>query len=61
MTPAEYVRMLDMRGDMQSAYRLRWQRAIDRKWSEASEPGSPSFTYLLNDLEVEFWKRMTHG
>ena len=45
---------------LQSAYRLRWQRAIDRKWSEASEPGSPSFAYLLNDLEVEFWKRMTY-
>ena len=43
------------------AYRLRWQRAIDRKWSEASEPGSPSFTYLLNDLEVEFWRGLAYG
>lgn len=45
---------------LQAAYRLRWQRAIDRKWIEASEPGSPSYVYLLNDLEVEFWKKLIH-
>ena len=45
---------------LQSAYRLRWQRAIDRKWTEASEPGSPSYVYLLNDLEAEFWREMAH-
>lgn len=43
---------------LSDAYRLRWQRAIDRKWSEAAAPGHPGFAYLLNDLEVEYWKAL---
>jgi hypothetical protein len=49
-----------VRAALSEAYRVRWQRAIDRKWVEALDSSNPAYTYILNDLEVEFWRHMTY-
>jgi len=59
--PEDVTRVNVMRADLSEAYRLRWSRAIDRKWVEALDSSNPAYTYILNDLEVEFWRYMTYG
>lgn len=49
-----------MRAALSEAYRVRWQRAIDRKWVATLDSSHPAYTYILNDLEVEFWRHMTY-